>query len=779
LIDAPFAGIFIAVSFLPDYSPVWYQLPEEQIMTSTLRIPMVAMVVLLTHAAWGQSLDKPKSSDPPKEYRWEDAAREHKLSDREIALLRQHKFVIASEPWKQIFQPYVSSKAPVFITSDSLLNGFHVLFEESIYRLEMAHARKLPALLATLSKSLDGASKQFKGDAELLQVARKRVDIFLATARCLLDAKVLPEDTALRKLVQEEVERVTAAKGASKPAWLGPPEEGFLALDYSRFKPRGFYTKSGTLERYFRAVSWLQAVPWRLDNDTELCAFLLMSRAFHGPKEKDEGMPSGFWHAFRRLLGVGDDWDLPSAYFFPDTMTREGLKKVREDYRGRATQNGGPEINDQIRFAPATADGKLELAFRFLSAARLPDGVLFQRTMKRELAEREFPTGLEVCAALGSPFARDRLGKDVPKVLQEIERSRALFPKPTRRQDVSLYTEYLQCLGTLLERTEPDAPAFLHSDAWKSKTCQTALAGWAQLRHTFALQAKPGAHWMCASHCSAGFIEPVPEFYGRLGKLVEAAREILDEAGALAPSDGKEIVNDLEAAAALVEKARKEKNGLASLTPEELMLLGRFEPRLDDWLKKPDKDQTPEKILAAVSSMLGAYQGVMRGGMSPIEIKMMLGFDTEIAPQWKELLALCRRLEVLSHKQLRQIPFSEEEEDFLHNYGKTLGHIMLYGGNSYHTPRDDAPRVVDVYSNPTLGKHLHVGTDKPRLIWVLYPVKGVDILCRGAVLPYHEFAHGARLTDSAWQTLLASPERPETPAWIQPVMAEVKGKKTE
>src|SRR5262249_534898 len=159
-------------------------------------------------------------------------------------------FVIASEPYKQIFQPYVSSKAPVFITSDSLLNGFHVLFEESVYRLEMAHARKLPALLSTLAKNLDRASKQFKADAELRRAARKRADIFLATARCLLDAKVLPEDAAQRKLVQEEVERVTAAKGMSKPAWLGPPDEGFPALDYSRFKPRGFYTKSPVLERY-------------------------------------------------------------------------------------------------------------------------------------------------------------------------------------------------------------------------------------------------------------------------------------------------------------------------------------------------------------------------------------------------------------------------------------------------------------------------------------------------------------------------------------------------
>ena len=52
------------------------------------------------------------------------------------------KFVITGEPFKQVFSPYIGSDVPVFITTDSLLNGFHVLLEESIYRMELANARK-------------------------------------------------------------------------------------------------------------------------------------------------------------------------------------------------------------------------------------------------------------------------------------------------------------------------------------------------------------------------------------------------------------------------------------------------------------------------------------------------------------------------------------------------------------------------------------------------------------------------------------------------------------
>src|SRR5262249_44955428 len=111
------------------------------------------------------------------------------------------------------------------------------------------------------------------------------------------------------------------------------------------------------------------------------------------------------------------------------------------------------------------------------------------------------------------------------------------------------------------------------------------------------------------------------------------------------------------------------------------------------------------------------------------------------------------------------------ENAFLKEYGKTLAGIMLYGGNSYIKPRDDAPRVVDVYSNPIDRKHLLVGIARPRALWLLYPVRGVDVLCRGAVLPYREFTHPERLTDDSWKALLGSARAPKSPAWIQSLLA--------
>ena len=48
-------------------------------------------------------------------------------------------------------------------------------------------------------------------------------------------------------------------------------------------------------------------------------------------------------------------------------------------------------------------------------------------------------------------------------------------------------------------------------------------------------------------------------------------------------------------------------------------------------------------------------------------------------------------------------------------------------------------------------------------------MKGGEILCRGAVLPYYEFPSPARLTDAEWKALLDSSKAPGSPDWLKPI----------
>jgi hypothetical protein len=79
----------------------------------------------------------------------------------------------------------------------------------------------------------------------------------------------------------------------------------------------------------------------------------------------------------------------------------------------------------------------------------------------------------------------------------------------------------------------------------------------------------------------------------------------------------------------------------------------------------------------------------------------------------------------------------------------------------------EVPRAVDVFSGPE--GHLQVAIGRPRILYVLYPWNGQELLCVGSVLPYYDFLHEPdRLTDSAWTKKLDSSPPPQ-PKWIAPI----------
>lgn len=673
----------------------------------------------------------------------------------------ERKFLVTGVPLRQVFEPYTGSHVPVFITSDSILNAYHVLLEESIYRMEVANSRKLPGILDRLAKNLDATAAGVKGDEALVKGAKRRAAIFLCVARNLLDEKALPDDAGIKAEVQSEVKRVLAGNDTSKPAWLGPPDDGFLAIDYSRFTPRGFYTRTPALQRYFRAIAWQQAIPFRADRDEELAAIALMHETFFGVRRWTYD-DLALMNAFRVFLGDQDDWDIRAAKS-PEEWTAAGLVKLRklladEDKRGKA------QINDQLRFAPTEPGAKAELAFRFLSVYRLPDAVMFHRTMRLKDVKRDFPSGLEVAAVLGSPFARDHFKSAAPKLLAEIDATKPLF------KGKNLYADYLRCLSVLVERTEPDARAFMRAEPWRIKTAQTALAGWAQMRHTWVLQAKQSEEYISESLRMSGFVEPVPEFYGNLTVLINATAKALYYAGAMdvVHDYAAEQLDELRAVQEIVKKAIDGKAALNSFTRDEQRKIERFSA----WLVLAEKDEPAAKVLEKIRADLTTRERVLKDA-KPGEPEPG-GESWPLRPTWTALAELCQRLEYLSHKQLRQVPFRADENKFILDYGRNLAGIMFYGGNSYFDPRDDVMRVVDVYS--ARGAHLHVGIARPRVMWVLYPTKAGEVLCHGAIVPYAEFVHGTRLTDCDWKALLDSPKKPEIPTWAKEVIPPERAK---
>jgi len=636
-------------------------------------------------------------------YDWKTEARTVKLSESQIARLEKDHFLVSAQSMMQIFEAYTLPRTSVFITTDSLLYGFHVLFEESVRRLETANAAKLRRLLEYLWKGLGTIDRNMKLDPQLVARAKFRAQTMVGVALKLMAGNAFDPGPSLRKIIDDECARILAAREVSKPAWLGPPDRGFLALDYPSFKPRGFYKDSPDLSAYFRALKWLQRIPFRVERDDEFLAIMMMGSVYH---EKPGEIPGDFetesdrlLHGLRDMVGVGDDYDLGRASSDSQNLeTWKDLDHDRQDILERMRHyDKGPAINDQIRFQPLRPGEIAEPNYRVISAARLPDAVLFQK-LGDKIGVGYLPSGLDVAAALGSKLARERVKKERgDALLKEIDASWSLFKNMRTYSHIdqqgereffyfegSLYVRFLTCLATLLDEPDPAVPAFMKGPLWRIKSCNTALAGWSEMRHTWALQAKQNGTLGGVMDMPAGFVEPEPDFYSRFGDFIGEVRDLLYQAGAFS-------------------------------RPDEL-------PHLD--------------------------------------------------VKWRNLQDVTRRLEALAHKQLRGLPFSEEENDFIKGYGDRLGHIMFYESNSYGWPKDDAPRLTDVFYNWTVGKYWEVGVGRPRQIWVLYPAATGDILCQGAIMPYFEFASPSPLTDEEWLGLLDSDKRPPSPDWLRPLLEQ-------
>ncbi len=724
------------------------------------------------------------------------------LSAQEYEQLTRDKILITRRGYRQIFEPYINPSTPVFVTSDAVINAFHVLFRESISRQEEMNAQKLQEILKLIwvriasrkdspadkspaeklptqeEKNAEGANPD-QNPRMLRQAAQDRARIVIAVAIKLLGDTSLEIPEHLASIVHNEVEYIRGAGGLRMPEWITATSPGFTAIDYSRYQPRGFYKRSESLQRYFRSVKWLQSIPFRIDNDEELLAILILGKTladwYSGDYAKRLEIEQWF-RCYNDLFGRRNGWDLLMASQIVRSRPAD-LDTVREYLLKLSSEDGDVSgITDQIGVRspyaaePATAD------FRIITPHRPPDAVLFDRTTSLADLKRSWPSGLEMCAVLGSEFAHGRLAGQIPAINRAafiglIDEAKKYF------ETNSFYNKYFNCIAALIDEAEPDAPAFIKSKIWQTKSCNTALSGWTQIKHTWNVRAKQTAHSLgdALENLPSGFVEPEPEFFARLGELVEYTRDLFLRCGAFVPSRYL-VADDLRVFAGLVKEKKfppsdpvqvvlgKEESAVIDRSVMTLSALA-FRHFWPEDLAGRREDVIAQVLDFAKDVEAGLYDN------DPAYQGLILENNLDIQYLWNSLGDICRRLEVLAHKQLRGIAFNKRENYFLADFGEKLAAIMLYGGDSYRTPSDDAPSVVDVYHNSGAGGYLHAGIARPRELLVLYPHNGREILCRGGVTPYLEFISSRRLTDAEWQQRLDSDERPETPDWLKPIFA--------
>lgn len=634
-----------------------------------------------------------------------------RLSEPQREKLAASGFVVVPAAHEQFFDLYkhaAASDTPAFVTTDALLHAYHILHLNALRGLEEeVLVAELDALTAAMLRT--SAADRARSPEALDDAAFRTMAFFSVAARLLDPEAALPP--GVEDVVDRELALIDAHAGVAPSPIFGYDE------DYSQYVPRGHYTGTADLRRYFRAMMWYGRIGFRLDPELpvetsrrETRQALLIVRALLETPVGD-GRAVDLWdHLYdvtAFFVGTADDLtvhdyaDLAADHYGRLPTAEDLADGARLDaFMARARTLRPPAIlNTPIR--PGQDKQSATMGFRFMGQRYIPDSDIFQQLVYDEVAGtyegagrafttfdgvRSFPRGLDVPAALGSARALEILDREGDTAYggyrEQLESVQAQFGSlPEARWSSNLYWSWLASLRPLLHVRGEGFPFFMRSAAWTDKSLQTWLGSWAQRRHDSILYAKPTMPGPTGVPGEPrGYVEPNPWLFARLAGLTSQAVRGLDARGLLSPD-------------------------------------------------------------------LGARFG--------------------------DLEALLRTLTTIAEKELLGEALSDAEFDAIRRIGLTLEHIARVGPDAPDTDKQIAV-VADIHTVPMAGLVLEEGVGDAFEIYVIVPEPDEDghpredrqIVTLGGVFSYYEFKWpmADRLTDQAWQ---AMDPRPPRPGWTE------------
>ncbi|OFX15143.1 MAG: hypothetical protein A2Z18_07265, partial [Armatimonadetes bacterium RBG_16_58_9] len=480
------------------------------------------------------------------------------FTPRAIAMVARNGFVVTPTDYTQMFHVYENNeyqrprKFQAFITTDSMLHTYHVFYDYSLRTVEStklfeACVKMTDAMLAASGQDLIAAKPP-----ELKDAARRNVAYF-AVARKLLGGAAPPE--IVKDLANADLKKIE-----------GHAERDFSdvfghKVDFSQFVPRGHYTRSEKLKRYFKAMMWYGltqfAIPQGKIGPRPTRMALLVVRNLRTAKAGNAPVMK-LWDMIYEptvfYVGSADDYTVYDYSRLSDKIY--GKKPSVEDFADDARLKtfiseaeklpaSGIENFIAISRSNSNPDPWFPVLrqFRLMGQRFIPDSRTMQELTHPKAKGRNFPKGLDVFAAMGSDRALDILQntysvnvfkgfeEQMKKMRSEMEET------PRQKWQSNLYYGWVWSLQSITKPTPLGYPTFMHNDAWLDKSLFTALGSWTELRHDTILYAKQSV-----SECGGdgeeipipkGYVEPNLEFWTKLKWLNQYTKEGLVSRGLL------------------------------------------------------------------------------------------------------------------------------------------------------------------------------------------------------------------------------------------------------
>lgn len=482
------------------------------------------------------------------------------LDAAQLDALDERGFVLTDESFPTFGYGYHTIYAedlPLYVSADSILEAVHRSYDEILKALEMrALSPALAELLISMRARLPAAT--------LEPGARADADLFLAVALTLLQGtEAAPVASASASEARSFVAKAEAAAGAELRSLFGKDRR----FDFSQFTPRGHYTETPELERYFRAMMWLQRVDFRLIETDDLghqtfsrrqleAALALRSlmdesalarwrmvdetvAAFVG--EPDYMLPPDL-DAFLASIGAADASALESK---SDAELAQaildggwGAQRISSHYMVNGAGQGTLPLNRSLAF----------FGQRYTVDAHVFSNVVYDR-VQRGGVKRMMPDPLDVAyAALGNDAALPLLEDELTQYsyAPDLESMRMLVDEHGEGYwNGSLYTLWMAALrGLSVHADEGFAaglPSVARTEAWQRRLLASQLASWAELRHDTLLYAKQSYTTGAACEFPDAYVDPYPAFWRALERYGSHGLALVEGLSAASPGLASDI----------------------------------------------------------------------------------------------------------------------------------------------------------------------------------------------------------------------------------------------
>ncbi|KUO39094.1 MAG: hypothetical protein AVW05_02075, partial [Hadesarchaea archaeon DG-33] len=563
------------------------------------------------------------------------------LTEQQIEMMKKNGFVVAPQGpygswmlmhYNDVVEAYKDLKEediPIFVTSDTLLHLYHIQFNEILTDIENEEffdkVKKMSE--AMLNESLNQYDS-LTGD--LKEAVRRNVAYFA------VGLKLLAPDTIVPEFVEDEV--TTELQLIEQHSGFVPSPIFGYKEDYSQYVPRGHYTRSERLEKYFKAMMWygrmaflLRGDPYTISEETARIQTLgasLISNSMDKVKT-DNASVGDFWNRVYAVtsffVGLADDltpYEYKEAILevFGENFDVTELEKDNQLLNLKVALakmpspriyggTGNIPVEPTLEWGSEALENLLEKTkgMRFMGQRYVPDSYIFQNLVYPAVGRftgsgepftmgmiigfgpgRAFPRGLDVMAVLGSDRAweilqaeGDTAFENYSEQLGKLRGEFAAFDENNWNRN--MYWSWLYALKALLIEPGEGYPTFMQTHAWQDKELNTALASWAELRHDTILYAKQSyTPWMGIPEPKpvVGYVEPVPEFYARILALTKMTSRGLTEMNVL-DQGSKDRLQHLENLLDRLLTISKKELKNEELTEEDYKFIREFGEKLE------------------------------------------------------------------------------------------------------------------------------------------------------------------------------------------------------